>query len=130
MSSEQKPYIEHFVSDFSKGRPFSDAVRAGDMLYLSGRLAIDGSGKVIPGGIAKETRQIMDDIKETLKKYGSSLDKVVKVTVMLADMNEWAEMNKVYVKYFSDKLPARSAFGASGLALGARVEIECIASMK
>jgi enamine deaminase RidA (YjgF/YER057c/UK114 family) len=65
-----------------------------------------------------------------LEKYGSSLEHVIKVTVMLADMSEWAEMNKVYVEYFSRNLPARSSFGTSGLALGGRVEIECMALLK
>ena len=78
----------------------------------------------------EETRQAMENIKATLERYGSSLDHVVKVTVMLSDISEWAEMNKVYVKYFSEHLPARSAFGTNGLALDARVEIECTAVLK
>ena len=81
----------------------------------------------MPGGIAAETRQTMDNIRAALERCGSSLDKVVKATVMMADMAEWGEMNKVYVTYFDKHLPARSAFGTTGLALGARVEIECIA---
>jgi enamine deaminase RidA (YjgF/YER057c/UK114 family) len=73
----------------------------------------------------------MENIKATLEKNGSSLDHVVKCTVMLADIKEWAQMNTVYVTYFKkDRLPARSAFGTNGLALGARVEIECIAVVK
>ena len=109
--------------------PFSAAVRVDNMLYLSGQIGIDDAGNVVPGGIATETRQAMENIRLVLERYGSSLDRVVKVTVMLADMNEWAEMNKVYVTYFPRHLPARSAMGTSGLALGARVEIECIAVM-
>jgi len=85
---------------------------------------------LVPGGIAAETKQTMENIKSTLEKYGSSLDHVVKVTCMLADMSEWASMNEVYTAYFSRHLPARSALGANGLALGARVEIECIAVLK
>jgi enamine deaminase RidA (YjgF/YER057c/UK114 family) len=69
----------------------------------------------------------MENIKAALERYGSSLDHVVKATVMLLDMAEWAEMNRVYVTYFPKHLPARSALGVSGLALGARVEIECVA---
>ena len=88
---------------------------------------MDAAGSVVPGGIAAETRQAMENIRATLERYGSSLDRVVKATVMLADMAEWGEMNQVYVTYFDEHLPARSAFGAAGLALGARVEIECIA---
>jgi reactive intermediate/imine deaminase len=85
---------------------------------------------VVPGGIAAETRQTMENIKAALGRCGSSLDHVVKATVMLADMNEWAEMNTVYVTYFPDHLPARSAMGVNGLARGARVEIEVIAVVK
>lgn len=107
--------------------PFSEAVRVDRMLYLSGQIGIDGTGKVVPGGIAAETRQAMENIRLVLEKHGSSLDSVIKVTVMLADMSEWADMNEVYVTFFEKHLPARSAFGATGLALGARVEIECMA---
>ena len=113
-----------------KGLPFSEAVRVGDMLYLSGQLGIDASRKIVPGGIGPETRQTMENIKATLERHGSSLDLVVKATVMMADMKEWPEMNKIYVTFFANHLPARSAFGATGLALGARVEIECIALVK
>jgi reactive intermediate/imine deaminase len=108
--------------------PFSAAVRVGDVLYLSGCIGNrpgDERG-VVPGGIEAETRQTMENIKATLERCGSSMDRVFKCTVMMADMSEWAAMNAVYVRYFApDRKPARSAFGASGLALGARVEIEC-----
>jgi 2-iminobutanoate/2-iminopropanoate deaminase len=130
MKTRLKTNVEHLTSDAMKGLPFSEAVRVGDMLYLSGKLGTDSSGKVVPGGIAAETRQTMENIKAALERCGSSLDHVVKATVMLADMNEWAEMNKVYVTYFSDQLPARSAMGVNGLARGARVEIEVIAVVK
>ena len=129
MKPEQLPDVEYYTSESMKGRPFSTAVRVGRMLYLSGQIGIDGSGQVVPGGIAAETRRAMDNIKATLEECGSSLDHVIKATVMLADMHEWAEMNRVYVTYFPNHLPARSALGANGLALGARVEIECIAVM-
>lgn len=88
---------------------------------------MDASGKVVPGGIAAETRQTIENMRDVLERYGSSLERVVKCTVILADIGEWGEMNKVYVEFFKKTLPARSAFAASGLALGARVEIECIA---
>ena len=81
------------------------------------------------GGIEAETRQTMENIKRTVEAVGSSMDKVVKCTVMMADMAEWDRMNVVYREFFpATRLPARSAFGASGLALNARVEIECIAT--
>lgn len=107
--------------------PFSEAVRVGSVLYLSGAIGIDAGGVLVPGGIEAETRQAMANIKAVLERHGSSLDRVIKCTAMLADMNEWAAMNRVYVESFPAHLPARSAFGASGLALGSRVEIECIA---
>ena len=130
MDSEQKADVEYLTSGNMKSLPFSEAVRLGNVLYLSGQMGIDQSVHLVPGGIAAETRQALENIKTTLEKYGSSLERVIKVTVMLADMNEWAEMNKVYLEYFSKNLPARSAFGTSGLALGGRVEIECIAVLK
>jgi 2-iminobutanoate/2-iminopropanoate deaminase len=130
MNSQTKPDMEYLTSEHTKGLPFSEAVRVGNMLYLSGTIGIDSSMKLAPGGITAETRQTMENIKATLERYGSSLEHVIKVTVMLADMSEWAEMNKVYVTYFTKNLPARSALGANGLAFGARVEIECIAALR
>ena len=107
--------------------PFSAAVRVGDMLYLSGQIGTDSTGALVKGGIGPETRQTMENIRGVLEANGSSLDRVVKCLVMLADMAEWGAMNGVYVTLFPHHVPARSAMGASGLALGARVEIECIA---
>lgn len=107
--------------------PFSEAVRVGDVLYLSGSIGIDATGALVPGGIEAETRQTLANIREVLERHGSSMDRVVKVTVMLADMAEWAAMNRVYAEHFPTKKPARSAFGTSGLALGARLELECVA---
>jgi len=112
------------------GRPFSPAVRVGHVLYLSGQIGTDGTGRLVPGGIEAETRQAMENIRAVLARGGSSLDRVVKCTVMLADIREWGAMNAVYVTYFPEgRRPARSALGASGLALGARVEIECLATV-
>jgi len=130
MDTEDRSDIEYYTSEQLKGLPFSAAVRVGRILYLSGQIGIDGSGKLVAGGISAETRQAMENLRATLEQYGSSLDHVVKATVMLADMSEWSEMNKVYVTYFDKHLPARSALGANGLALGARVEIECVAVLK
>ncbi len=122
--------IEYFdVPETTSGtrRPFSEAVRVGSMLYLSGTLGVDDTGQLVPGGIEAETRQTLANMRTILERHGSSLDQVVRCLVMLADIGEWAAMNAVYVKHFPGHLPARSALGASGLALGARVEIECIA---
>lgn len=110
--------------------PFSPAVRVGRTLYLSGQIGTDSSGKLVPGGIGPETKQTMENIKDVLAKTGSSLERVVKCTVMMADMKEWPAMNEVYKTYFPLAKPARSAFGATALALGARTEIECIAVMR
>ena len=111
--------------------PFSEAVRVGHMLYLSGQLGYDReAAKLVEGGIAAETKKTLENIKATLEKHGSSMAEVVKCTVFLADINEWAAMNEVYVTYFTSNPPARSALGSSGLALGARTEIECMATVK
>ena len=130
MNSQTIHDVAYLTSDHMKGLPFSEAVRVGNMLYLSGQIGLDGSMNLAPGGIIPETRQVMENIKDSLERYGSSLEHVVKATVMMADMSEWGEMNKVYMTYFSKHLPARSALGANGLAMGARVEIECIAVLK
>jgi 2-iminobutanoate/2-iminopropanoate deaminase len=107
--------------------PFSSAVRVGNTLYLSGSIGnIPGTMDLAEGGIQGETRQALENISRTLETFGSSMDRVVKCTVFLADMGEWGAMNEVYRTYFENP-PARSALGASGLALDARVEIECIA---
>ena len=128
-AQNRRPRVEYLTPSYTQGQnlPFSEAVRVGRLLYLSGQIGLDGSGKVVIGGIAAETRQAMENIRAALEKHGSSLDRVIKVTVMLADMSEWGEMNEAYVPFFKKHLPARSAFGATGLALGARVEIECTA---
>jgi 2-iminobutanoate/2-iminopropanoate deaminase len=110
--------------------PFADVVRAGNLLFQSGKLGIDTATlKLVPGGIQPETRQTMELIKAGFARYGVGMERVVKCTVFLADMREWAAMNEVYVQYFPAGKPARSALGANGLALGARVEIECIAAL-
>lgn len=108
--------------------PFSEAVRVDDTLYLSGQIGIvPGTLKLASGGLAGEARQAMDNIRTTLQAHGLAMRDLVKCTVMLADMSKWAEFNEVYRSYFSGRYPARSALGANGLALGAQVEIECIA---
>ncbi len=126
--------VEYLTSPetISMNLPFSEAVRVGNMLYLSGVLGnIPGKKQLVTGGIKAETKQTMENIKRILERHGSSLSQVVKCKMMLADMKDWNAMNEVYLTYFSpSQLPARSALGASGLALNARVEIECIATVK
>ena len=122
--------VEYFPFPVKTSLPFSAAVRVGDVLYLSGQMGTAaGTNEVVPGGIEAETRQTLANMKAILERHGSSLDRVVKCTVMMADMAEWPAMNAVYVQHFTQQLPARSAFGASSLALGGRVEIECIATV-
>ena len=113
------------------GLPFSLAVRVGDVLHLSGALGnLPGRLELVPGGMGEQARQTMENIGAVLAAHGLGFEAVFKCTVMLADMTLWGEFNKVYVGYFRpDRLPARSAFGANGLALGALVEVECLAHM-
>nr|WP_298717902.1 Rid family detoxifying hydrolase [uncultured Steroidobacter sp.] len=109
-------------------RPFSEAVRAGDFLYLSGQIGDDPvTARLPPGGIEPESRQVLVNVKRVLEANGASLSDVVKCTVFLADIAEWATFNNVYREFFKKPFPARSALGASGLAMNARVELECIA---
>jgi 2-iminobutanoate/2-iminopropanoate deaminase len=109
--------------------PFSEAVIYDDFIFLSGQLGIDpATGKLVEGGIGPETRQTLENIQATLERAGASMNDVIKCTVFMADISEWADMNKEYVTFF-DKKPARSALGTgNGIALGARTEIECIAA--
>lgn len=111
------------------GLPFSAAVRAGDLLFLSGQIGnVPGTRQLADTGIAGQTRQTFENIKTVLAAAGSSLDRVVKCTVFLTDMRDYAAMNAAYAAYFPKDPPARSTVAGSGLALGARVEIECIAA--
>lgn len=127
----QIPTVEYSSAANPAPRPLSEFVRVGNMLYLSGKLGTDSTGKLAPGGIGPETKQTLENIKAVLEKNGSSMDNVIKCTVMMADIKEWADMNTVYVTFFKkERLPARSAFGTSGLVNGARVEIECMATVK
>ncbi len=126
----RSPIVEYLTSPETEAMalPFSDAVRVGDLLFLSGQLGnVPGEMGLVPGGIAAETRQTMENIAAVLQRNGSSLDRVVKCTIFLADIAEWGAMNDVYRTFFPNALPARSAFAATGLALEARVEIDCIA---
>jgi reactive intermediate/imine deaminase len=113
-------------------RPFTPAVQVGDILYLAGQIgtAASAQGGVVPGGIQAETRQTMLNIKDVLEKSGSSMEHVFKCTVFMADMKEWDAMNEVYTTFFPNHKPARSALGSTGLALNARVEIECLAKAR
>lgn len=123
--------IQHLSSPqfAAMGLPFSEMVRVGDMLHLSGQMGtLPGQVKLAPGGIESEARQALTNIRHALEQQGYSLKHVVKCTVMLADMTDWPAFNAIYREFFQPPYPARSAFGASGLALGGRVEVEVLAS--
>jgi reactive intermediate/imine deaminase len=110
------------------GLPFSDGVRVGRFVILSGQVGIKpGTLQLVEGGIEAQARQTLDNIGRVLAAHGLPLRDVVRVQVMLADMADWPRFNAIYGEYFSEPWPARSAFGANGLALGASVEIEAFA---
>ena len=129
-SQSSQNEIQYVNSDETKekGYPFSDATVVNGIIYLSGAIGTLPDGSVVSGGIVAETRQTMMNIKNRLEKMGGSMDDIFKCTCMLADIKDWPLMSQEYKKFFnSDKLPARSAFAGSGLALGAKLEIECMA---
>lgn len=119
------------ILDFggNENYPFSSAARVGNLLFMSGALGTTpGVDGLVPGGISGETRQVMDNIKANANASGYEMNNIIKCTVFLADMSEWAAFNDVYRTYFDKPYPARSAVAVSGLALNARVEVECIAA--
>lgn len=123
----ERPAVERIGEPSINGQrlPFSSAVRVGDMLYLSGQIGNRADG-TLPEGIEAQSRQVMDNIGAVLKSAGLGFGDIVKCTVMIDEIGQWGDFNKVYVTYFPDgKFPARSAFGADGLALGALIEVEC-----
>jgi 2-iminobutanoate/2-iminopropanoate deaminase len=129
LAAAQAP--QFLTSDAKSIAPFSPAVKVGNMLYLAGQLGTDANNKLAEGGISPETKQALTNIKNLLEANGSDMNHVVKCTVFMADMKEWPAMNDVYRTMFTaGKFPARSAFGTTGLALNARLEIECMAVVK
>jgi 2-iminobutanoate/2-iminopropanoate deaminase len=130
-AAEGPPAPEFLNADPNTASPYSDAVRVGSMLYLAGQLGLDADGKLVPGGITPESERTMENLKHTLERNGSSLDRVVSCLLLLADIRDREAFNTVYQKYFEQgRFPARSAIGTSGLYGGARVEISCTAVMK
>ena len=131
VASASPPVKPEFLNSgkiYPTNLPFSEAVRVGNTLYMSGQIGIEpGTLKLVPGGMKEESRQVLTNLKTTLETHGYTLRDVVKCTVMLADIAKWGEFNEVYKTFFSAPYPARSALGANGLALGAQVELECIA---
>jgi len=110
--------------------PFSEAVKVGDILYLSGQIGnLPGKLALAEGGIAGETKQAMENIKTSLEAHDYEVSDLIKCTVFLADIAEWDSFNEVYSTYFeADQFPARSAFGGVDLVINARVEVECTAA--
>lgn len=130
MVVEGGPRVERHGSSVTAGLdlPFASAVRVGHTLYVSGQIGNrPGTLELAPGGIAGEARQALDNLTAVLRESGSSLEQVVKVNVYLEDIGDWPAFNAVYVEYFPGRKPARSALGADGLALGALVELDCVA---
>ncbi len=108
--------------------PYSQAVKARGFVYASGQIPIDpGTGQFVAGGITEQTEQVMKNVAAVLEAAGSGLDRIVKTTVFLADMQEFAAMNEVYGKFFPSDPPARATVQAAGLPRNARVEIEVVA---
>lgn len=125
--------VEHLRSEavLAPELPFSDGVRVGDLVMLSGQIGIrPGTLELVPGGIEPETRQTFENVRLVLERHGLHLGDIVRVQIMLADMADWPRFNAIYREFFSEPWPARSAFGANGLALGARVEIEVFAAKR
>jgi 2-iminobutanoate/2-iminopropanoate deaminase len=105
--------------------PYSQAIKAGGLVFVSGQIPIDPqTGQFVPGGIAEQTERVLKNLAAVLEAAGSSLDRVVKTTVFLADMKEFSGMNEVYATFFSSPPPARATVAAAGLPRDARVEIE------
>lgn len=110
--------------------PFSEGVLVDGMLYLSGQIGVKpGTLELVEGGMEAQARQTLQNIQATLEAHGYAMTDVVKCTVFLADMDEWGAFNAVYQEFFSRPYPARSALGANGLALGGKVEVECMAAV-
>lgn len=108
--------------------PYSAGIRAGNMVFTAGQVGIDpATGALVAGGIEEQTRQVLRNVDAVLRAAGSDLDRVVKTTVFILDMNEFARMNSVYAEFFKEKPPARSTVQVGALPLGAAVEIEAIA---
>lgn len=132
-ATAQESAVEFFSSRsgvLPSGLPFSEAVRVGDLVLLSGQVGVEpGTMTLVEGGIGAEAKQTMENIESILEAVGLSTKDVVKCTVMLDDISEWAVFNEIYEQFFEPPYPARSAFGADGLALGAAVEVECWAAV-
>ena len=130
MSFSQEIIRINSEEHLAKNRPFSQATVVNDIIYLSGQIGTLPDGQLVSGGIEAETKQVLTNIQNLLESMGSSMDAVFKCTCMLENIQDWPKMSAVYTTFFKkDKLPARSAFAGSGLAAGAKLEIECMAAV-
>ncbi len=109
--------------------PYSQAIKAGEFLFISGQIPVDRDGNLVEGGIKAQTRQVLENIRAILEAAGAGLDNVVKVTVYLKDMNDFSAMNEVYAEYFGSSKPARAAVEVSRLPKDVRIEVEAIARL-
>lgn len=128
MSTLQKQSgpVADFYAPANNQYPFSEAVRVGDTIYLAGQIGIGPSGLV--QGFEAQVRQMMDNVATTMRGLDLGMEHLVKCTVFMADLSQWQAFNEIYIQYFEPgRYPARAAFGATELALGAAVEIECVA---
>lgn len=108
--------------------PYSQAIKTGNLVFVSGQIPIDPqTGEFVPGGISEQSEQVLKNLSAVLEAAGSGLNNVVKTTVFLADMNDFAVMNEIYARYFNENKPARATVEAARLPRDARVEIECVA---
>ena len=111
-----------------QGAPYSQGIRFGDLVFVSGQLPVNpATGKLVEGGIAEQTEQVMENLKAILEAAGTSLANALKATIFLADLADFAGMNDVYARYVGDRPPARATFQVAGLPAGARLEIEVVA---
>ncbi|MBN1989472.1 MAG: RidA family protein [Bacteroidales bacterium] len=109
--------------------PYSQAVEANGMLFISGQIPIDpAAGVFVEGGIKEQTEQVLKNMGAILAEAGMTFDNVIKTTCLLSDMDNFAAMNEVYARYFTKDMPARAAYGVVRLPLGALVEIEAVAA--
>ena len=111
-----------------QGAPYSQAIRFGDLVFVSGQLPVHpASGTLVKGGIGEQTERVMENLKAILEAAGTSLDNALKATIFLADLADFAGMNEVYTRYVGERPPARATFQVAGLAAGALLEVEIVA---